>query len=193
MSIGTYRSYENGSRPITLDAARILGDAFGVDVQALAADALKGLTLEGDTADLEFVGDAAVGLWRDNTFDHQATKYKPRVTVASRGVKVKRRSIRIADESMNRVFKRGWYAIFENKGSDDPRDYPEGSFLVIDRFRGSLVERSVRRVERSHKDYCTLACYSTDKLFSERIICPAKSKDETIIVVGKVTGGSFDL
>lgn len=193
MPAPTLRSYENGSRPITIEAARIFQDAFGVDAKSLVPERIEGLAFEGSTAEPEVIGDAAVGLWRDNTLDSSSGAItRPRTTIASR-TKRRRNALRIKDDSMNRVFQQGWYAIFEEPESEDIRDYPEHTLVVIDRTRGNLTERSIRRIEKTSKDQCTLGLYSTEKKFAEKIAFPPKSKTETITLIGVVTGGSFDI
>lgn len=192
MSASTYRSYENGTRPITIRAAKRFQAAFGIEAALLCPELLEGIGLGGSTEELDIIGELIVGLWRDDILEE--SRVERQRTTAARSGKARRRAYRVSDASVNKVFQPGWNAITERPESDDPRDFEEHAFVVIERTRAGLTERSIRRIEDKNGERCVLACYSTDRKFSgERLTYPPRSKDETIIVVEVVVGGSFDL
>ena len=191
---GTYRSYENGHRPITIDAAGVIQDKWGVDAKLLCPDAAIKLGIVGGTTATEARGDVAVGVWSDHQVvseeEHEARRT---IHVAKHGAK-RKQSYRVMDESINKVLHKGWFAIVDPPHSSNPLDYPEGCFVVIERVLGNLTEKSIRRIEKKSADRCQLACFSTEKRYAgDRIHIPTASVNERISVIGVVVGGSFDL
>ncbi len=85
-----------------------------------------------------------MGIWRDETLSEAPVKRAPRVTVP-RGM-ARRCAYRVTDESLNKLIHRDWFVIYEEGPSDDQKTYSDGDFLVIERHRGGLIERSVRRL-----------------------------------------------
>lgn len=99
---------------------------------------------------------------------------------------------RIKDESANKVLQPGWWALVRQGGDPDPLKYPVGALIVIERERDGLTERSVRRVARRTQTACELACHSTVKRYKRDRVC-IPTTGETVMVVGLVVGGSFDI
>lgn len=196
MKESTYTSLENGTRTPTPETAKILSAAYGIDTKALLPKVMA-LIGDGDsTTAVDFAGDLAVGAWSDNQIIGTDTNNGSSRTVhntSKRGAK-RRKAYRILDQSINKLLKPGWFAIVEEVRSQDPLDYPDHCFLVIERVRNGLTERSVRRIEHTKPDRCELTCYSSEKRYlGDRIDYPPKSGNDAIIVIGKVVGGSFDV
>ncbi len=101
-------------------------------------------------------------------------------------------AMRVADESCNKIIKRGWYALIRFVEVDDPRQYDEGALLFVERLRDGLSEKSIRRVERKTKRGCELACYSTLKRYQQDC-ARVPTRDEKVRVIGEIVGGSFDI
>lgn len=191
MNDGTYRSYENGNRPVTPKAAIKFAKHFGGQPQDYC-DTLAAIGGRGGEAEIEVLGEAQVGIWRDLSLEDQGLGRNRTITVVNPTGK-RRWAIKIADQSVNRLLKKGWFAVLERAPSESPREYRDGQFVFIQRIRGGLTEESVRRVEVIG-DKCTLTCYSTEKRYEgERLPFPPRSKDEQVIVAALVVGGYFDI
>lgn len=101
-------------------------------------------------------------------------------------------AFRVTDESANKMFQPGWFALVNPKVDADPLSHEIGSLVVIERVRGGVTERSMRRIAKKTKAGCELTCHSTVRRYQrDRVIVPTKG--ETVKVVGLVVGGSFDL
>lgn len=100
-----------------------------------------------------------------------------------------RGAVRVLDESMNKVFQVGEFAIFS-----DPETLPQeaeklanGEIVVVERRRDDLVERSLRVVAQ-RREGMRLECYSTHPRFVESIPYPSKRPNETVVIIGRVVG-----
>lgn len=76
-------------------------------------------------------------------------------------------AFQVMDGGADKIFKPGWYVIARQGGSTNPLDYGNGDLLVIERRRGSLVNRSVRKVTYKTKTSCKLVCPSTSKKYQK--------------------------
>lgn len=103
-----------------------------------------------------------------------------------------RLAYRVTDESANKMFQPGWFALVNPKVDPDPLAHEVGSLVVIERVHDGLTERSMRRIAKKTKAGVELTCHSTVRRYQrDRVIVPTKG--ETVKVVGLVVGGSFDL
>lgn len=178
-SVPTYTSHENGTRGLRIEAARRYAAAFRVSVahlMGLHSDVRQTLATDG----ISIRGSAAIGIWRDSSVVPfiQASVRVPDLG-AQRDARI---AVEIADDSCNRAFSRGDYAICE------PIDRPSwptlaGRLVYIERKRDKLVEASIRRVDASG---VRLTPYSTDQLFSSGH--DVLVSDPTIISVCLVVG-----
>lgn len=175
-SVPTYTSHENGTRGLRIEAARRYAAAFRVSVAHLMG---LGQTLATDGISIR--GSAAIGIWRDSSVVPfiQAASVRVPDLGAQRDARI---AVEIADDSCNRAFNRGDYAICE------PIDRPSwpalaGRLVYIERKRDKLVEASIRRVDASG---VRLTPYSTDQLFASGHDVPVS--DPTIISVCLVVG-----
>lgn len=188
---GTYRSYENGNRNIPVEEAVLFATKFGGQPQDYC-ETLADIGGRGGEEEIEVLGEAQVGTWRDLSLNDQGLGRNRTVTAANSSGK-RRWAVKVADQSVNKILKKGWFAILERAPSDCPREYRDGQFVFIQRTRGGLTEESLRRVELIG-DKCALTCYSTEKRYDgERLPFPPRSKDEEVIVTAVVVGGYFDL
>jgi transcriptional regulator with XRE-family HTH domain len=196
MDESTYRSYENGHRIPTPENAKVLGDAYSLDPKLLCP-AVADLLGTGDgTSTIEIAGELAVGAWSDTCVASKNTsRLDTRVIHNTSGRRGRRRkAYKIVDESINKIFRPGWFAIVEEAHGASPLEFPDHSLLVVERVRNGLTERSVRRLERTESDRCELTCYSTEKRYlGDRVHFPPKNTNESVTIIGKVVGGSFDL
>jgi transcriptional regulator with XRE-family HTH domain len=194
MGVSRYRHYENGTRLPPLEAAGIFQKRWGLDASELCPDAAMKLGMKSSTIGTQAKGDLAVGVWSDIEVVERQTGADGRDIHADiSGTARQKQSYRVNDNSINKVFKKGWYAIVDPVSNGSPLEYQDGSLVVVERYRNNMVERSIRRVERQTGKMCELACYSTDKRYAgERIKFPTTNGDE-VVIIGLVVGGSFDV
>lgn len=179
----TYTSHENGTRGLSRQAAARYARAFGMSTAGLL-----GLGAEvgvSHTADIEVIGEAAIGVWRDTRIDTEHNKNITSVGVPrNNGADVMRKAVKIVDESANLAFRPGEFAIFVEVDSFDQCDI--GSIVVVERRNGALSELSIRRVERVRGD-TKLVSHSSDTRFSETLDI------KSVKLLGRVNGRYADL
>lgn len=185
----TYTSHENGTRAISKKAARQYARAFGINPAALL---VEGASPE-DGAERNFVviGESAVGLWRDITLEKELPRPLrfPDVGAGS----PRRKAIKVSDNSVNRTIAPGEFAIFEPVDPGEASSLPVNSLVVVDRVRGQLRERTIRRIRGRKGAALELVCHSTEKRFSETLYSPSPKGSETIEIVGRVVGKYGDI
>lgn len=191
----TYASHENGSRGIRPDVAKRYAKAFGIS----AADLLQ---IQNGPQKQMLVGDpikikieVAVGVWKDSRIDNPRAETKsislPSKTVG-RGMRF---AVEIADESVNRVFDPGDFAIIEPVEPSEAMHCNVDNLVYVERKRGDLVERSIRRVSSNDGFTLKLVNHSTDPKFKETLTVPSTDRGETIKIEGRIVGkySEFDL
>jgi hypothetical protein len=178
-----YRHHENGTRPITLPAAKRYEKAFGVK----AADLLSIKTAKPNFLNVLEEEDgivAAMGLWRNTDMDDKTAKGKQRSGGRSGNM---RRRVLVNDESVNRSISAGEWALYEDfDTSTDP--LPDNRLVYIERRQGNLAERSIRRVDVRGSGTVDLVSHSTVPKYLEKLSYPSKKQGETIEILGIVVG-----
>lgn len=178
----TLTHHENGTRNIGLAAARRYGRAFGV-----SAEYLLGLSSESTSiAELDVVGDAGVGVWREGRAKDTAARGKRRSLPVP---KIKadvglRQAVRLIDESANLLVGLGEFAVFELV---DAEPLP-GSNVVVDRTRNGLTERTVRRLSRKRSGELVLETPTAVQSLLSEISYPSADDEDQIKIVGVVIG-----
>jgi phage repressor protein C with HTH and peptisase S24 domain len=183
----TYNKHENGERGIGR-AARKYAKAFRVDERWLL-----GLQDDGTSKvrGIPVVGEAAIGRWQD--VDIAAVIPDRNVTAPQRAQDDDERfAIKLADASMDKEFPKGSYAICVNLVDDsDPTELVVGDIVWIERTRGALQEKTLRRVMSITNGTLRLATISTDPRLRQELTFPARP-DEAIRFIGKVVGKYVD-
>jgi len=182
-NVSTYRSNENGSRPITKTQAVKYAQEYGLNVGALLN--LNGVDkTEGNTEHIFVGGEAAMGVWREvglrnDKVQRLAVPKGKKKTPARKGVPV-------TDESVNLAIGMGETAIYVEWDVDADQLVP-GMLVYVERTRGDLFERSIRRVELIGDHKFRLTPFSNVPKYVEAVSYPPKS-GETILLIGKVIG-----
>lgn len=185
--VSTYTSHENGTREISKAAARRYARAFRLNEGVLLGFGGGAADVGGERV-IHVIGETAVGLWRDISLE---ASEEPRATIRLPDIGKsgrRRQAVRAADNSANRAIPEGEYAIWEPLAPDEIGDLPIGSMVVIDRIRGSLRERTLRRVRDKSGSKIELACHSTEKRFAESISYPSTKSGEKIEIIGRIVG-----
>lgn len=102
-------------------------------------------------------------------------------------------AVRVADNSANKVVSEGEYAIVEPLTSREIAQLPVSTIVLVERVRGTLKERTIRRVRRSSDAKLELGCHSTEKRFAQKLTYPSGRKGEKIEIIGRVVGRYADL
>lgn len=180
-TVSTYVSHENGTRGLKMDAAVRYGRAFGV-----SASLLLGLGEQPSTAEVPVVGEAAYGVWRHKALDVEQSVNRTSISVpADRGSADMRFCVKVIDESVNKVILPNEFAIcvpFE----DEPQ---LGTLVYVERRRGELVERSIRRVSGVSDGKTTLSTHSNQKNFLEEL---STAGPDAVQIMGRVIGKFVD-
>lgn len=188
----TYISHENGTRGIGKQYAKRYAKAFGIrEADLLGISAAP--DAEGDTErSIRVIGETAVGLWQDTTIEREREKAALRLPDVGSGTR-KRQAFKAVDQSADKTISAGEYAIFEPLSSEEIAALPVNSLVIVERWRGALRERSIRRVLRKSGVKIELACHSTERRFSEAITYPSPKSTEKVEIVGRVVGKYADL
>lgn len=187
----TYSKHESGERAIGR-AARKYARAFKVEEAWLlglhedASSKVRGIPV---------VGEAAIGRWQDVNI--QTILPGGQVSAPEREFDEDQRfAIRLADASMNREFPQGSYAICVHLEKDDTADLVVGDVVYIERTRGGLMEKTLRRImSREPNGSLRLSTLSTDPKFRQDLTYSphsANRADEKIRILGKVVGKYVD-
>lgn len=181
-SVVTYTSHENGTRGLRPDAAARYAKAFG-----LSPSDLLGLRNADGTQSVPVIGGAAMGVWRDTELDSEQKSNGLSVVVISTGVQSVQFALEVLDNSINKLIKIGEFAICTPLGEADLGNLTVGALVVVDRTRGALRERSIRRVA-ANAGRLELQTESTEKKMAETVECPSRRRDEVVTVIGRVIG-----
>lgn len=188
----TYTSHENGTRGISKKMARKYARAFKISAGVL-------LEVAGDTEDVGternvlVIGETAVGLWRDTTLDIEHDKTRPSLRLPDIGGSGRRRqAVKAGDNSANRAVRAGEYAVFEHLEPDEVIELPIAALVIVDRIRGHLRERTIRRVRTRTGAKIEMESYSTERRYAEVLTWPATKSGEKIEIVGRVVGKYAD-
>lgn len=184
----TYTSHENGTRGIKIDAAERYAKAFNIDVgQLLGLKAV--LVATTDTSATPVLFESAFGVWRNKALD-QASLRKAQFIRAPKaaGTSVMRYATRVADDSCMLSIQPNEYAIFEREDNFDA--IKSGSLVVVERSRGDLVERSIRKLLKSADGSAQLVCDTTADQYDEVIDLYAS---DNVVLIGRVVGKYADL
>lgn len=175
----TYVSHENGTRGIRPEAATQYAKAFGINPATLLAIQV----IHTPTAEVQVIGTVAYGVWRDKSVDEEHITNKKSLSIPAIGAEGRMRyAVVVSDESFNKAIQRGEFAIFTSV-EGPPK---VGQFVYVERVRGNLVERSIRRVSEKGKGL-SLTSWSRDPRYTDEIPFSQDNKDVSIIglVVGK--------
>lgn len=186
----TYTSHENGTRGLRLDAAKRYSRAFGIPLAGLI-----GVKIEPEVQRVPVVGVAAVGVWRDEiALDAERPTNGRSPNVLSVGATTMSYfAWEVSDASVNRSIGPGEHAVIEPVDESAVFAVPVGALVAVERKRGQLLERSIRRAAAVVRGEVTLETYSTERRLQETISYPSKRADEIVRVVGRVVGKYADL
>lgn len=187
--VSTYTHHENGTRGFKPAQARIYARAFGV-----SASELLGLRLDSASiSEVDVVGDAAVGVWREGRSDNVRGARKRKLVPVPRASSESglRQAVRVVDESANQVIGRGEFAVFETQTDEVLQ---AGLVYLIERTRGDLTEKSLRRLVERATGQMHLETPTDDRSLYGEIPYPPSRAEETIRIIGRVIGKyvSFD-
>lgn len=181
-TVSTYRSHENGTRGLTQEAARKYGAAFRV-----APGWLLGLrdVEQAAVGEVIVVGEAAFGIWREKHLDAEHSVNAQLLSVPQRPGGSMQFAVLVSDQSVNKTISQNEYAICR-PATDDA--IVAGRLYYIERERGTLIERSIRRAAPTAFGTLGLASDSTDTRFREDTPITPGSDGERISVIGVVIG-----
>jgi phage repressor protein C with HTH and peptisase S24 domain len=181
----TYASHENGHRGITVPAAQKYARAFGVSVAELLQVGLTGHAVVNAHETSMIFGEAAVGVWRDKNVDSLKREKKLFTLPGQSGQHTMRYAVLVADESVDRVIRRGEYAIIADLVSLSDA-MPAGALVYVERERNGLIERTIRRIVGKEKERVRLAFDSSNSSLKGEITAPSNDRTETVTIVGRV-------
>lgn len=188
-NVPTYISHENGTRGIRVDMAKRYAKAFGINAADLLRIAPSGVQKQTPVGDeVRLTNEVAVGVWRDSTIDNTQGRTKSVVlpTLGTQGAM--RFAVEVSDESINRAFVPGEFAIIERIDPSEVMHFAVDKLVYVERSRGPLIERSIRRVLSNDGNTLKLGSHSTSAKYREVITFPSSDRDETIRIEGKVVG-----
>lgn len=191
----TYTSHENGTRGIRLMAARRYSRAFNIPLSGLIGVESERLTNRiVETESVRVIGKAALGIWRDSALDNNNISQGIQYLSIPAGDAMRQAAVEVADESVNRLIAAGEFAII-GPISETELALLDTGYLYVERARGTLIERTIRRAQKRKADRLELSTYSTEPRFSEVITYPSSRPDETVKILGRVTGKyqAFDI
>lgn len=154
----TYVSHENGTRGIRPSVAQKYAKALGIEALSLL--------------ELPERGKSIIGL----------------ETISVIGETAMRVAFRVADDSVDKAINSGEIAIVHLCEPVDLSTLQVGALVVIERRKGGLTERSVRRIEHRNGPELVLAFYSRNPRFSERINVNADNATDELEIIGRVVG-----
>lgn len=96
-------------------------------------------------------------------------------------------ALEVLDDSVNKLISNGEFAICTPFADGDAGNLSVGALVVVERQRGDLTERSIRRV-KTIGARLELQSYSTDTRYAETVESPSRRKDEAVSVVARVVG-----
>lgn len=187
-NVVTYRSHENGIRGVSgipKEAAKRYAAAFGIPIgQLIAVDSNS-----TSTAEVAVIGEAAFGVWRTNALDREHTKNRKSLSAPSLSSEGKMRfAIKIIDDSVNKLLLPGQFAIFITPSEP----IKNNALVVVERTRGDLVERTVRRYIAA-KPTPKLVSHSTSPMYQETLLLSdGQGGAETVRIIGLVVGTHSD-
>jgi hypothetical protein len=187
-SYSTYGSHENGTRGINRPAAERYAKAFRNVTVAELLGVADARTLPIGAPEVQVVASAAVGMWRDSRLDSEHNKNSQFVAVPVIRGSAMRFAVKICDQSVNRMFKEGEFAICSSLVEGDIASLEPGTMLFIERIRDDCRELSVRRLVSHANTQLKLSSYSTDSRFTEIVIYPSPKKTEEINIKGRIVG-----
>lgn len=177
----TYRSYENGTRPLGIEEATAYGRAFGVSARWLLC-----LDDEAMTEGVPVIADAAIGVWRDKSLDDEQNANRRLLLIpkspSSDGMRF---AVRVSDDSINKLVPAGAFVIC--KPWSEAETLSRGRYVYIEQTRGDLVERSVRIVEGDGPG-SRLRTNSTVPALSSSV-----TEGPSVRIIGSVIGGYFEV
>ena len=147
------------------------------------------------------IGEAALGVWRDQAVDVRPHSSKKIIDIPVREhdkADDVRFSILVADTSVDRSLPKGWYAICAPLPDrhHDVQDFSVGDMLYIERTRRGLKEMSLRRVSAITGERMRLSAHSTDPKWRQDVTYPANSGNagngDKVRLVGRVVGKYAD-
>ena len=186
--VPTYISHENGTRGIRgipKEAAQKYAAAFGnVSEHALMGTATGDDKGQGIATNVIVVGEAAMGIWRDLGLAEQPGEKHRMLSVPG---PAGRRAVRVVDDSVNLSILPGEFAVYVALNPVHP-DVSDGALVLIDRRRGGLLERSIRRVEMRSDGKMRLSTHSSVAKLAEALSYPSPKSGDEITLVGRIIG-----
>lgn len=179
----TYTSHENGNRPISRKAAKLYAAAYNISERALMG--IRGHDEGAElAANVLVVGEAAMGTWLDTAVVERKQEQPKALSVPGRARRI---AVRVTDESANLSILPGEYAIVEplERGHGELKN---GALVLINRKRGTLLERSIRRVELRSDGKLRLVTHSNLTRLAEALTYPSPKTADEIVLVGQVVG-----
>jgi len=180
----TYVSYENGQRPITADAARVLSATY--KRAGLKFSDLYPIDEDIQTApDVPVVGVIRMDTWFDIRLEDKKTPKRLK-GIPKTGSEA-RHALHILDNSVNRYVEPGDFAIYTPISGDagEPAQY-DGELLYIEVVQGHLAQRSIRMAKMLKTGRLELLPYSTEAKYATACFYPCT--DGAVSVLGVVIG-----
>lgn len=180
----TYRSHENGTRGLRIEAAKRYAKAFRVPLGDLLGTGTGGSVA---TDNVPVVGSAAWGVWLDMAIAEARLDEEVSLPIMQ-DEDAPKRAIRIADNSVDLKIPEGFFAVYREIDQNRIPDLPVGKLVVVKRRKGGLMERTVRLVARHSGDTVYLAAHSSDPRYTGELQVPYTNMTDRAAIVGEVVG-----
>lgn len=182
----TYVHHENGTRNITLKAAKKYAAALqhvGLKVSDLVA-----LDEEIDMpAGVRVMGDVAMGVWRDSALDEGQPRNRKTLPLPGGKKNESRRALHVLDDSVNKEIGQGEFAIYLPLPDDPgPLDQYAGKLLYVECAVKKLVERSIRMAVLQKDGRLKLIAHSRNPKYTGHMMYPCSN--DAVTLLGKIVG-----
>ncbi len=180
----TYRAHESGTRGLRIETAKRYAKAFRIPLGELLGTGASGSVA---TENVPVVGSAAWGVWLDMAIAETQTQDEVPLPLLQ-DEDAPKRAIRIADESVDKMIPKGYFAIYREIAPERIADLPIGRLVVVKRRHGGLVERTIRMVAKHTNDSVVLVPNSNDKRYAGSLSISYEKMTDAATIVGEVVG-----
>lgn len=179
-----YEKYERGELRLQLDKAEILAARLGVPPLALIQGP-EVVEVRAPSRHLSVLGEVAAGVWMEHeTFDLDGAEpeiYPFAVPTDSRYDPAAMYVLRVRGNSINKICPDGSHLVCIERGAFG-RSFQEGDWVVAQRRRGALVERTVKQVQKDDQGRWILQPASHDPRFQEPVRLGETDEEEVEVV-----------
>lgn len=159
-ALSTYGSYENGTRDIPPESARVLATTFK-NAGLRFSDLCPSLAEVEGAPFIDVVGEPRMGNWIDSSLEETTERFGRLYGLPSKSGRDTRRALRIADESLNKYAGPGDHVIYTPLPKDPGAlDRFDGELLYLECVLGKLMERSIRIAKLQKNGSLKLTAYS---------------------------------